>query len=941
MAKAADVGGTLADFSHWPTTPMAGKVPSTMKRSPIILILVALIVSACSGAGSDPSTTTAAIVSATPTDTATARPSALASPTSTAPPTATLLPTLPPTPTLTVPDDLQTCLVTDDPPGQFGCLITTFAGGGEPRIGDGGPATEAEFAYPSHVYADEEGRVYVADSLHGRIRVFRPGGVIQPFAGAGSTYGAAVDGIPATEALLWIPAGMEIGPDGLFYFVEYKHHMVRRIEADGTLSTIVGGGLQPNMGGSLGDGGPATRASLMNPGDIEFDAQGNLYVSDSSNNRVRRVDTQGFITSVLGKGGPYTKGILDPSDPYTVLNPEALAVDSEGQLYVGHTGAIRILDLRSGEARTLEGVSGVSSIVISEQDEIYVTLPGRNQVARLHAGRREPLEIIAGTGQAGFSGDGGDARDAMLDFPHDLALGADGELFIADSNNNRVRMIDRAGVIRTVAGGPSSLTAPIPVPAGGTVFNTSNGLVFDRVGNLIVTDYDLNTIRRIDREGYATVVAGRGGSSSAGGDGGHPTDAYITSPRAPVFDFQGNLLFIDESNGTNVVRRIYPGVDGLIDGSPDEFISTVVGIPGEFERTGSTRVDNVPAAEAIINHPRGMDLDSDGNLYIADWLDHRVLKVTPGEDGVITGEQDEIVSAFAGTGEPRVSGNGGPASEASVSLPWWIAVDSNDDIFVYEQDPEQPVIRRIDGESGIIEVVVNHHMIDLHRPTTFTFDHHDNLYVAESTRIFRVDPDTGRTVHIAGDGTGGWSPWPGGFAGDGGDARSAKAQFVQFLAVDGEGNLYFDDGNRRIRKVTFVALSDGSAPHPVPTWTPIASEAISSPPETPPPILSSSATASQRSGSDGTELSVQFTGRLGPNQHGEIEYEFSISRAAINAYHPDDWGLESNCEITGMGAHAHDTFTVGLPSDLPSQTCTLSLELPTGQRAATTFEHEQ
>lgn len=316
------------------------------------------------------------------------------------------------------------------------------------------------------------------------------------------------------------------------------------------------------------------------------------------------------------------------------------------------------------------------------------------------------------------------------------------------------------------------------------------------------------------------VIAGKG-APTFGGDGGHPAEAYLNAPRAPVFDRAGNLLFIDESNDSQVIRRISPGEDGIINGSSNELITTVVGIPGAFEKEGESRTNDIIGSQAILNHPRGMDIDSHGNLYIADWQDHRILKVTPGEDGIISGEQDEFVSVIAGTGDAIVSGSGGQALEASVSFPSWLAVDSKDSIYFYEHDPIRPVIRRIDSDTGIIDVVVDHRMIDLHRPTTFTFDHNDNLYVAESTRVYWVDPETGRTVHVAGDRTGGWSPWPGGFAGDGGDARQAKAQYIQFLAVDGKGNLYFDDGNGRIRKITFVPLTDDSAPHPVHTVTPV------------------------------------------------------------------------------------------------------------------------
>jgi trimeric autotransporter adhesin len=729
-------------------------------------------------------------------------------------PTRHVLPTLQPTPALEIPKDLSVCLRTTEV--EFGCVVTTFAGGDYVDIGDDGLATNAQLAFPTDIYVSEDGWVYISDSLHGRIRVINHEGIIDTFIGAGTTYAAAIDGALPEDTFLRRPDAMTIGPDGLFYFSDSKHHLVRRIDTNGTVTTIAGGNLSPVQGGTLGDAGKATNASLTQPAGLAFDSDKNLYIADTINNRVRRVDQNGIITTILGYGSSLSSADYDPGDPHALLNPEGLAIDDEDRMYVGHTGDTRVYNIRTGEASILDGLAGVTSIVAGVENQVYFASPGGNKVYRLastdclneRTGSHYfcDFQVIAGRGSPGFSGDGGAAVNAELHTPTAIALDREGNLYIVDTFNHRVRIVDRNGTISTLAGRQPDLTLPISFPASETVFYVSNGLAFDSYGALYITDYDLNTIRRIDPNGYATVVAGNG-ITAFSGDGEHPTLASMNAPRAIVFDQAGSLFFIDESNDSQVVRRISPGEDGIVDGSADEIISTVVGIPGGYEQYGITRTDNVPGIQAIFNSPRGIDFDSQGNLYIADWLGNRILKVTPGEDGIISGEDDEIVTTITGTGEQRVSGNGGLAIEARVANPWWIALDSNDNIYFYEHDNVSPGIRRIDGKTGIISSFITPGMLNVEMPSTFVFDSDDNLYIANSAQVFRVNLITREIRLVAGNGAGGSTGRAGGFSGDGGDARKAGVQFIQFLAVDSQGDLYFDDGNLRIRKVTFVPIN--------------------------------------------------------------------------------------------------------------------------------------
>lgn len=859
-------------------------------------------------------------------------------PSTTTPPTATTLPSLVFPPEVEIPAGLPECFVDAATDKRYGCLITTFAGGDTPTLGDGGPAIDADLAMPEHVYF-AEGVLYIADSLHNKIRAVDKSGTITTVAGSGPNRGFSDDGRLATETPLTRPGDILIGPDGLFYFTESKGHSVRRIEADGTITRIAGGSLVDDLiGGDIGDGNYAPFGSeLLHPADIVFDEEGNLYIADTSHHRIRKIDPDGIITTVVGTGEAGNTGDGGPGTAATLSNPEGLAIDSDGYLHIAG-GQPRIYNLETGiitsSLRYQRG--GVSDVAISN-GYVYFAFRGGNFIERVpldgylaagpeltdlsdcsvHQGSLEgrfwlsvengewydvdvdgcghfyievapgayqvkfwtvgdesspgevlgwytghgsqvspdltaatrvsvdeavlievllpdvvgsivgviasgdPLvaERIAGTGEAGYAGDGGPASAALLNQPGDIEFDDAGALLIADTWNNRVRKVGVDGVITTVAGSEWSADYVGPVAFDATHFNTTTGMTFDAYGRLFVTDYDLNTVRVIEHSGYVRLVAGNG-ITAISGDGGHPLEASINAPQSPIFDDQGSLFIIDQSNNSQVIRRITPGADGMVDGSADEVITTVVGVPGGFEqrwgtciesdcgkRGFTTDADGVVGREAILNSPRGIAFLSDGSLVIADWLDHRVFLVTPGVDGIISGADDEMTSIIAGDGVPRLSGMGGPALDAGLDHPWWVGVDSNDNVYVRGISAGQRgCVLRIEGANGDIDVYACWPGID---EASFAVGSDDTIYIADTSRVFRVDPLSREVVAVAGVGTGGWTDVPGGFSGDGGDARVAEFRYVAFIAIDDEGNLYLDDtGNFRIRKVTLVPLGE-------------------------------------------------------------------------------------------------------------------------------------
>jgi len=742
------------------------------------------------------------------TQTATAASSATSTsvPTSTSTVAPTLLPTLPATPTLTIPQDLEECFSAGDPPASYGCVVTTFAGGDDfLNFGDGGPAIQAQLYSPEDVIVSDDGYLYICDTLHNRIRVVNPEGIIDTYVGVGPYYGGVADGLQADQTGLRRPSGLALGNDGLLYFVDAKLYNVRKVTQNGIVRTVAGdnGYTALSQKEPFGDGGSALGAWIDQPSAIAFDLDGNLYIADTDHNRIRRVEKNGIITTL----------------PIPGLNkPQAIAIDYDGHLYIGHNGPMKVYYIETGELRTMldDLLRGVSSIVVSPNEELFFANPGANLVGKIDVSGEDfnqPFSTtVAGTGSAGYSGDGGLASKAHLNLPMGITLDASGNLLIADTNNNVIRMVDMGGIIRTVVGTRFEIESNDFIPYYQATFNTTNGMTFDSFGNLFVTDFDTNQIRKIDTYGYISLVVGSGrtGTGAGGGvvlgDGGHPLDAALNAPRAPVFDSAGNLLFIDESNDGEVVRQVTPGEDGEINGSLDERITTVVGIPGGYWNQHLTiQNNNIPASDAVFMGIRGMDIDSKGNLILADWPANYILKVVPGADGIITGESDEIITIVAGTGTAETTGSGGPAIKAAVQQPNWIAIDANDNIFIREERKfdAMGIIRKIDPVTGVIETVLVTPLASM------AFDQSNNLYYSDSTRVFRIDSVTGQRTTIAGIGTGGWSRIPGGFFGDGGDARDAGFQSIYFFTIDSHGDLYLDDsGNYRIRKISFVPLEE-------------------------------------------------------------------------------------------------------------------------------------
>ena len=339
-----------------------------------------------------------------------------------------------------------TLIVNPDPPDTISSLP-----------GDGGPAVEARLYAPNDVTVDAAGNIFIADTGNRHIRNVDPSGIITVIAGIGEE-GYTGDGGPAIDARLAYPAGVTVDAAGNLFFSEYFDHSIRRVDPSGTITTIAGTGEE----GFAGDGGPAVEAQLSSPVGVAVDAAGNLFIADSGNRRIRRVDPSGNIST-------FPRGYS--SDGVTLSgSPAGLAVDAAGNLFIADTS----------------------------NSNIYRVDP---------SGR---ITIIAGIGRWGFSGDGGPAAQAHLSTPSDVAVDAAGNLYLADEGNHRIRRVDSSGIITTIAGTGVRGFAGDGGPAVAAQLDHPRGVAVDATGNLYIADHDNHRIRKVDPSGTITTVAGTG-----------------------------------------------------------------------------------------------------------------------------------------------------------------------------------------------------------------------------------------------------------------------------------------------------------------------------------------------------------------------------------------------------------------------------------------------
>jgi uncharacterized protein (TIGR03437 family) len=500
--------------------------------------------------------------------------------------------------------------------------------------GDGGPATSAQLSSQWGVAVDNGGNLFIADGS--RIRKVSPSGTITTIAGNGIN-GFSGDGGPAVDAQLNGALAVVADADGNLFIADYTNNRIRKVSRNGIITTVAGNGAI----GYSGDGGPATRAELAQLTGVAVDATGNLFIA--SFDVVRKVTADGIITSVAG-GGSTTLGDGGPATSAAV-QPWGVAVDRSGNLLIAEYVARRIRKVSpDGIITTVAGGGNLgdggpaAGALLNGPGALTVDSAGNLLIADGHIRKVSPGGIITtlaggGGGSSCFSGDGGPALSAQLSTPAGVAVDAARNLFIAD--NGRVRKVTPDGIITTVAGSGTLGYSGDGGRATSAQLSRPGGLAVDNSGNLFISDYA--RIRKVSTDGTITTVAGTGVLGNSG-DGGSAIKAQLI-PGDLAVDSAGNLFLAAGS-----VRRI----------SPSGIITTVAGKGADCEFGDCVPGDGGPATDAGL-YATGVAVDAAGNLFIADAGNGSIRKVSP--DGIIT----------------TVAGNVNPCH---------VAVDSADNLFI-------------------------------------------------------------------------------------------------------------------------------------------------------------------------------------------------------------------------------------------------------------------
>lgn len=341
------------------------------------------------------------------------------------------------------------------------------------------------------------------------VTVLGAGWTVANVAGTG-VQGHSDDGQAAIAAQINDPYGVVRGPDGALWFCEHAGHSIRRIAPDGTISTVAGTGKQ----GYSGDGGPARDATFNLPHEIRFDASGNLFIADMANHAIRRIDLKtGIVTTFAGNRSKGYSGDGGPADQASLNSPHSIQFGPDGDLYICDVAnhVIRRVDHKTGHISTLAGtgkrgstpdgalfastpLNGPRSIDFDRQGNLWLVTREGNQVFKLDL-KSGIITHIAGTGQPGFTGNGGPAKAATLSGPKGIALDAQGNTWLADTESHSVRRINASnGTLELIAGTGVKGDGPDGDPLHCTM-NRLHGIFVDADGAVYIGDSEAHRIR--------------------------------------------------------------------------------------------------------------------------------------------------------------------------------------------------------------------------------------------------------------------------------------------------------------------------------------------------------------------------------------------------------------------------------------------------------------
>ena len=705
--------------------------------------------------------------------------------------------------------------------------ITTFAGTGTGGYGgDGGEAILANLYFPYGVSVDTSGVVYIADTGNSRIRRVALDGKIATVAGTGANSFTG-DGGPAVFASVFQPRAVAVDTSGQIYIADTSNKRLRRVALDGVIATLAGSGADTDGGGYGGDGGPATAAKLAEPYGIASDDAGNIYIADYRNSRIRRVTASGTISTVAGSGDTGYDGDGGPATSKRLFRPRGVAVAGDGTLYIADTGNSRIRRVDpAGEISTFAGDGSFGSagdggpaqaaqlgypygVAIDASGVVYIADTNNNRIRQVALDGT--ISTIAGTGVPSFGGDGGLATLAQLSSPTGVAVDNAGTVYVADTYNQRIRQFASGGIISTRAG-----TGTVGFGGDGgaaTAATLSNpwGVAVDQAGVLFIADSNNHRIRRVQLDGTISTFAGSAGFGAAG-DNGPATSAQLRAPFGVTVNAAGTVWLAD--GGSHRVHAV----------TPDGIITTVVG-PIEPEGTG-------PLSAATLAGPVAIEIAAPFTLFAAgafgvlqgirpagallETLAGRSTYVLPA--GNLARFRDATFGSVEGVAyDATIGGQGGIyLTETSASRLHLVTI-------VDPADPKTWTIAMLgDGALGFVDGALA--TARFRKPSGLLLAGR-TLYVADTGNhvIRAIDLDAQTVTTIAG------TPATLGYFGDDGAATDALLYAPTTMALAPDGDLFIaDSGNHRIRRIAAgtgvitTVLGDGvaaSSGEGAPAWT--------------------------------------------------------------------------------------------------------------------------
>ncbi len=351
--------------------------------------------------------------------------------------------------------------------------------------------------------------------------------IITTVAGIG-TAGYTGDGSSANLCKLNYPSGIVFDPSGSMYIADDVNNCIRKVNISGIITTVAGNG----TAGFSGDGGLATSAQLNGPGHVAFDALGNMFIADCINNRIRKVNTSGIISTIAGNGTPAYSGDGGTSILASLNYPWGITFDTSGNLYIA--------DIQNNCIRKVN-TSGT-------------------------------ITTVAGNGIQGYSGDGGLATSGELSTPYGIAFDASGNLYISDLGNNVIRKVNSFGIISTFAGNGTLGYGGDGGIATLATLNFPAYVLFDGINNMYIADYYNHRIRKVNNSGIITTIVGNGVAGYSG-DGGSPISAQLNGPYSFAFNMSGNLYIADSKN--HRIRMVNLGINTNIKENPENNYLTI------------------------------------------------------------------------------------------------------------------------------------------------------------------------------------------------------------------------------------------------------------------------------------------------------------------------------------------------------------------------------